>query len=243
MIRMLRPSFVSAGFVISLCVAAFAAVPNRITYQGRLMKSGLTASGLHTFNVAFVSNTTGQSYTANPLSVTLPASGDFTLIIEIPTGVDFSQDSYKLKLTVDTVSLSPPDEFTAVPYALVTATAAYSLSAASAQTAQGLSIPLPAAQVQLNGTTTLDVWQSTTTPTKINAAQIDGSLPGQWQWSQGTGMLTYTGGKVGIGTATPATSLDVEGGVITAGGGLVIETRTSDPTTPSAGRMWLRTDQ
>jgi hypothetical protein len=54
-------------------------------------------------------------------------------------------------------------------------------------------------------------------------------------------------GRVGIGTATPAARLDVNGtvrasGVISAVGGLVIENRTSDPPSPAVGQIWLRTD-
>lgn len=49
-------------------------------------------------------------------------------------------------------------------------------------------------------------------------------------------------GNVGIGTVTPTTKLEVVGGPIKATGGLIIETRTSNPTSPETGRMWLRTD-
>ncbi len=52
------------------------------------------------------------------------------------------------------------------------------------------------------------------------------------------------GGSVGIGTDTPTTGtrLEVVGGLIKATGGLIIETRTSTPTVPVAGQLWLRTD-
>jgi len=48
--------------------------------------------------------------------------------------------------------------------------------------------------------------------------------------------------NVGVGTNNPSYRLDVQGGKINAGGGFVIEKRTSDPVAPETGQMWLRTD-
>ena len=55
------------------------------------------------------------------------------------------------------------------------------------------------------------------------------------------GLLVYDG-NVGIGTPTPSVKLEIQGGPTKTTGGLIIETRTSDPSTPEDGRMWLRTD-
>jgi hypothetical protein len=52
-----------------------------------------------------------------------------------------------------------------------------------------------------------------------------------------------TNNQLSIGTpTTPSASLEVTGGPIKATGGLIIETRTSDPASPVSGQIWLRTD-
>jgi hypothetical protein len=60
--------------------------------------------------------------------------------------------------------------------------------------------------------------------------------------SLGNSILFETGGKIGIGTTSPSTKFEVQGGAIKAAGGLIIETRTSDPSSPVTGQIWLRTD-
>ncbi len=49
-------------------------------------------------------------------------------------------------------------------------------------------------------------------------------------------------GSVGIGTAAPGNKLHVTGGTIKATGGLILETRTTAPTSPVNGQFWLCTD-
>ena len=57
-----------------------------------------------------------------------------------------------------------------------------------------------------------------------------------------TPFLVDQDGNVGVGTTTPGYKLEVVGGTTKTTGGLIIETRTSDPVSPEDGRMWLRTD-
>ena len=51
--------------------------------------------------------------------------------------------------------------------------------------------------------------------------------------------LIVQNGSVGIGTASPVAKLEVSGGPIKATGGLIIETRASDPPSPVNGQLWL----
>jgi hypothetical protein len=57
----------------------------------------------------------------------------------------------------------------------------------------------------------------------------------------GTARLAING-NVGVGTNAPSAKLEVAGGPIKATGGLIIETRDSDPCSPVTGQIWLRTD-
>jgi len=72
----------------------------------------------------------------------------------------------------------------------------------------------------------------------VMASYLD-NTPDSWT---GTGDVYTTSGNVGIGTTSPGAKLEVQGGPIKATGGLIIETRTTDPTPPATGQMWLRSD-
>ena len=110
-----------------LAVPLAAAVPNQITYQGRLTKSGVTTGGSHTFHACFTSGATTYS-PCNDFTMTLPISGDFTLILTPPASVDWTGSPIQLQLTIDGQLLSPKDDFTSVPYALIASTAASAAS-------------------------------------------------------------------------------------------------------------------
>jgi hypothetical protein len=59
---------------------------------------------------------------------------------------------------------------------------------------------------------------------------------------ESTKFIVKNDGDVGIGTTNPSHKLEVRGGSIKATGGLIIETRTTDPTNPVTGQIWLLTD-
>ncbi|HBW23909.1 MAG: hypothetical protein A2X28_06130 [Elusimicrobia bacterium GWA2_56_46] len=68
----------------------------------------------------------------------------------------------------------------------------------------------------------------------VSSMTITGS-----DFSVGASTFVVVGGNVGIGTLSPGAKLDVQGGLIKASGGLVIETRAADPGTPVTGQIWV----
>jgi hypothetical protein len=111
----------AAALFTLLAGAAWAAVPDRIVYQGRLTKSGVSASGAHVFRARFLSSAGLELWKSGDISLTLPPSGDFTLELS-PTGVDWLNDDPKLEITVDGDLLSPSSSFASSPYALAAKT-------------------------------------------------------------------------------------------------------------------------
>ena len=102
----------------------WADVPNRITYQGRLAKTGLAVTGAHIF-VARILGADGKAlWSSGNITVKLPASGDFSIVLE-PTGVDWLNEKPQLEISIDGSKLSPNDGFSVSPYALVAAQAAF----------------------------------------------------------------------------------------------------------------------
>ncbi|MBN1338626.1 MAG: hypothetical protein JXA03_04845, partial [Bacteroidales bacterium] len=80
----------------------------------------------------------------------------------------------------------------------------------------------------------------------------ESGVPGQFQiiTSNGLGdrntrLVVSPFGKVGIGTTEPTELLDVEGNIEMNGNQIktmVIENRSSDPSNPAVGQIWIRTD-
>jgi len=74
---------------------------------------------------------------------------------------------------------------------------------------------------------------------------------GSGHWMQNGSSIYYNDGNVGIGTSNPAVPLDVNGDASINGDlnmnqnqiqNMVIENRTSDPSNPAVGQIWIRTD-
>ena len=79
----------------------------------------------------------------------------------------------------------------------------------------------------------------------ITADDLTGSLLLWWGsslWSDNAWDIYYASGSVGIWTNTPTEMFEVAWWAIKAGSGLIIETRSDDPSYLPDGRLWLRND-
>ena len=142
---------------------AYAAVPSRITYQGRLSKSGVGAAGRHTIFVQFIDKDGNNLPAAQPFDVDVPASGDFSLdITNIPPDADWINGLPKMRVIVGGETLTPDQSFSATPYALV---------ARNVENLDTSKVKLADADGAL-----LSSWQSPDDPTRINVNAIKGDL-------------------------------------------------------------------
>jgi hypothetical protein len=89
--------------------ALSAAVPNRITYQGRLFKSGVAVSGSKSIRLALVHPSTLVELESEVFNVTLPATGEFTIVWDttLDPGFDWRGVNPQLKISVDGEALEP----------------------------------------------------------------------------------------------------------------------------------------
>jgi hypothetical protein len=148
---------------ILLFTSAYAAVPSRITYQGRLSKSGVGAAGRHTITVQFITASGEKLPASQTFDVDVPVSGDFSLNIDnIPPDADWINGLPQMRVIVGGETLTPDQSFSATPYALV------------ARNVENLDTT----KVKLADTdgALLSSWQSPTDKTKINADVIVGTI-------------------------------------------------------------------
>lgn len=96
-----------------------AGVPNRIIYQGRLFKSGVGVNGDKTIRLTLVKSDGKTVVDTKSFGVTLPATGEFTIIWDLDKEIDWRGEQPELKVEVDTDELTPRQQFSSTPYAFV----------------------------------------------------------------------------------------------------------------------------
>lgn len=175
-------------FVLSVGLGSilWAGVPNQIVYQGRLSKTGVPVGGSHVFNVRIYPNanpSVGLWHSGN-MALDLPATGEFSLVLNITTEIDWLNAAPRLEIMVDGEKLSPDGSFGANPYALAAKTVdAEGVGTAAIQAGAVTDVKISsvsASKVMLPGTSSpITVWQSTVGGQldKIDASMIYGVIP------------------------------------------------------------------
>jgi hypothetical protein len=120
--------------------ASQAAAAPLMTYQGRLKESGLPVSGNKSVDILFCNCLSGvcapACVSSVPQSVAV-SSGLFRTTFTVPSSVDLNAGPWFLEVKIGAVTLSPREELTNSPYAVV-ASSANGLAAASG--AAGVSV-------------------------------------------------------------------------------------------------------
>ncbi|HEX8875720.1 MAG TPA: tail fiber domain-containing protein [Phycisphaerales bacterium] len=216
----------------SLAITGMPTSPGSFTYQGRL--SGATGPvdlRLGLFNAPSGGSPVGLTTVAP--SVTPASNGVFTVTVN-PGLIDASQPLW-LEIGVaeagsgSYTTLSPRQPLTATPQALYATRAGIAQLAYTAETAKTATTALTAA----NATNAANAANATNATNAVNATTANSAATVQWSgvtgvpanvanafspWaSGGGGIISYSGGSVGIGTTTPVARLDVAGGPIGTG--------------------------
>jgi hypothetical protein len=170
------------AFVFSMLVlapAVQAAVPNRITYQGRLFKSGVAVSGSKSIRLALVHPSTLVELESEVFNVTLPATGEFTIVWDttLDPGFDWRGVNPQLKISVDGEALSPNELLGVSPYSFVARrvdvggvdTAAL---ADGAVTNAKVAVGVAASKILVTTNTYLSDWRHPTQLDKVDATKI-----------------------------------------------------------------------
>jgi len=223
---------ISALLGMVLWITVVQAVPSGITYQGKLQQNGQAVGGTLSMTFKVYNDPTSTAASALLWSTTNASVSVQDGIYSVPLGDDnnplgpgvFSGDSVYIELTVSGDVLSPRTRVYSSGYALqaagLSSTGVVSINAGSTERivvlANGnVGIARPDPQYTLDVSGTVNATAVSANTFSLNGDQIT-SWPaggGGSVWTESGGNINRSSGSVGVGTASPATSLDVRGTV------------------------------
>ena len=130
-------------FFIFFVSSLFAAVPQKINYQGRLLESGIPVNGdrqmlFKVFDAPTIGN---ELWSSGSQSITV-VNGLFNYVLgednpSVFTSIDWGGITSYLEITIDGNTLIPREQILSVAYALLAGSATYATSAGDANTLSG----------------------------------------------------------------------------------------------------------
>jgi len=201
----MRKTGIISLLILAAAFNAYAAVPNLLTYQGRLKETGLAVNGNRAVEIFLCDAETGGACTTTGAQGTAVTNGLFRSTFTLPSAADITAGSWYLEIHVGGTTLLPRERLTGNAYSLFSTTAAYATAIAPASVTNA-SIA--------NGTITDAKLDAITTPGKVaNSATTatNANTPGAIVLRDGSGNFsanTITANVVGnvTGNATTATS-------------------------------------
>ncbi|MBL0058289.1 MAG: hypothetical protein IPP35_04085 [Elusimicrobia bacterium] len=174
-----------SGLIVIMGLSVQAGVPEKVVYQGRLSRSGAAVASSQNIKVTLMDpNGVESPQIVFSSLVTLAATGEFSVLLNMPPNYDWERAAPELEIEVGGEVLTPREKINVSPYAfLAKKVAAGGVSAAAIQSGAVTDVhvsTISAAKIMLPGTASaMTVWQSTVVgqQDKIDSAKIFGIIP------------------------------------------------------------------
>jgi microcystin-dependent protein len=165
-------------------LAVQAGVPEKVVYQGRLSRSGAAVTEKQLIKVTLIDpNGVESPQIVFSSLVTLAATGEFSILLNMPASYDWERAAPELEVEVGGEVLTPREKINVSPYAFLAkkvATGGVSSAAIGAGQVQDVHVStISAAKIMLPGTASpITVWQSTVAGhlDKIDSAKVYGTI-------------------------------------------------------------------
>lgn len=116
----------------------FAAVPNILTYQGRVTESDLPVTGGRAVEVSLCDSLMGGSCVSTGVQQVTVYNGLFRSTFTVPSAADLTTGDWYLEIKIGAITFSPREKLTSVVYSIQSATASYANALAAAPGTAGV---------------------------------------------------------------------------------------------------------